>query len=73
MTMTYRLPITAPKSTREGLMNHLQMVINHLEDGDTREALLTAVDLRDRLECAPKLLGEPSASERRRAKGRRAA
>lgn len=35
-----------PENMREGLLNFLQMIINCLEDGDNKEALLKAVDLR---------------------------
>jgi hypothetical protein len=42
----YSLPITKPNTTREGLWNVVQMIINDIERGDAREALLRAVDLR---------------------------
>ena len=45
----YSRQITEPATRLEGITNHLQMVINRLEAGDEREALLTAVDLLDRL------------------------
>lgn len=42
----YSREITVPKDKREGLENFVQFIINALERGDTREALLKAVDLR---------------------------
>ena len=49
---TYARAITAPKSKRDGLVNFVQMIINLFEDGNAREALLTAVDLRQDLMCS---------------------
>jgi len=42
----YTAEIKMPTTKREGLENFIQMIINHLEADNTREALLTAVDLR---------------------------
>ena len=42
-------PMKMPRSPLEGLRNHVQMIIDHLDGGDDREALLTAIDLRDSL------------------------
>jgi len=44
--MSYALNIEMPKNMQEGLANFIQMIINDLEAGDAREALLKAVDLR---------------------------
>ena len=41
--------ITKPANAQEGIVNFVQMIINQLEAGDTREALLTAIDLRQDL------------------------
>lgn len=38
-------PIVMPTTKREGLANFVQLAINLLEGGDTKEALLTLVDL----------------------------
>lgn len=46
----YSQELRMPGSTKQGLVNHTQMIINHLEDKNYREALLTAVDLLDRLQ-----------------------
>ena len=45
----YSRKIEEPKTRLDGWVNHVQMVINQMEAGDAREALLTAVDLLDRL------------------------
>ena len=47
--MNYAREITMPANRKEGLCNYVQMIINRLEAGDTREALLTAVGLLDDL------------------------
>lgn len=41
----YSAPISQPKSKEEGLKNFVQMIINDLEKGNHKEALLKAVDL----------------------------
>jgi hypothetical protein len=46
----YAREITMPNSKQEGLANFVQMIINDLEAGDVREALLKAVDLRGDIE-----------------------
>lgn len=46
----YSRPIELPKSKRDGLLNFLQMIINAAEAGDSREALLKTVDLRQDIE-----------------------
>lgn len=43
----YSRPVTMPKNKRQGLSNAVQMIINQLENGDTREGLLQAVNLLD--------------------------
>jgi hypothetical protein len=43
----YSRQIKMPKSRAEGFQNFVQMIINHLETGNSREALLQAVDLLD--------------------------
>ena len=48
---TYSRAITSPRSKRDGLVNFVQMIINLIEEGNTCEALLTAVDLRQDLAC----------------------
>lgn len=45
----YSREIKMPATRKEGVANYVQMVINRLEAGDTREALLTAVGLLDDL------------------------
>lgn len=47
----YSREIKMPATKREGLENFLQMVINKLEAGETREALMLAVDLQDDVRC----------------------
>ena len=47
--MTYTREIKRPKNKEEGLQNFVQMIINCLEAGDHREALLKAVDLHQDL------------------------
>lgn len=42
----YSADIEMPSNMKEGMLNFLQMIINDLEAGDSREALLKAVDLR---------------------------
>ena len=43
----YSEDIKIPKTKRDGLANLVQMIINDLEAGDAREALLKAVDLKN--------------------------
>lgn len=45
--VSYAMEIQAPRTRKEGLMNFVQMIINAAERGDTREAILLAVDLKD--------------------------
>lgn len=45
----YSREIEMPKTRLDGLCNFVQMIINQAEAGNTREALLTAVDLLDTL------------------------
>lgn len=47
--MTYSREITKPANMEEGLQNFVQMIINRIEAGDAREALLLAVDLHQDL------------------------
>ena len=47
--MYYSSAITTPKTKQEGLINFVQMIINEIEAGNHREALLKAVDLRNDL------------------------
>ena len=47
--MSYAREIKTPANRKEGLCNFVQIIINRLEAGDDREALLTAVDLLDDL------------------------
>lgn len=46
----YSREIEMPKTKLQGLCNFVQMVINRIEAGNTREALLVAVDLLDTLQ-----------------------
>lgn len=41
----YSREIKMPANKREGLANFVQMIINRLEAGETREGLMVAVDL----------------------------
>lgn len=45
----YSRPIEKPKTAQQGIMNFVQMIINNLEAGETRAALLQAVDLLEDL------------------------
>jgi len=45
----YSQEITEPANAQEGIANFVQMIINALEAGETREALMLAVDLQDDL------------------------
>lgn len=45
----YSQEICMPKNAQEGIMNFVQMIINDLEAGETRDALLKAVDLKNDL------------------------
>lgn len=47
----YSRPIKIPQTKRDGLENFVQMIINRLEAGEDREALLQAVDLLDSVRC----------------------
>jgi hypothetical protein len=46
----YSREIEMPHTRLQGLCNFVQMVINQIESGDHRNALLTAVDLLDTLQ-----------------------
>lgn len=46
----YTRKIEMPATKREGLANFVQIIINRIEAGDVREALLAAVDLRQDIE-----------------------
>jgi hypothetical protein len=43
----YSQQIVPSNSDKGGLLNFIQMIINEIEAGNTREALLKAVDLKD--------------------------
>jgi len=45
METYYSKKIEMPKTMKEGLCNFVQMIINIAEAGDSREAMLKAVDL----------------------------
>lgn len=45
----YSREIKMPVTRKQGLCNFVQMIINQIESGNSREALLTAVDLLDTL------------------------
>ena len=45
--MNYSRELQMPKTKRGGLANFVQMIINELEAGNNREALLRAVDLHN--------------------------
>ena len=47
----YSQPIEMPKTKRDGLANFVQIIINKIEAGQSREALLSAVDLLDDIVC----------------------
>jgi hypothetical protein len=47
--MSYSREIKMPTTRREGLANFVQIIINKIEAGDAREALLAAVDLHQDL------------------------
>lgn len=47
--MSYAQKIETPKDAQEGLQNFVQSIINDLEFGMDREALLKAVDLKNDL------------------------
>jgi hypothetical protein len=49
--MTYTRKIEMPVNKREGLANFVQIIINKIEAGDIENALLTAVDLREDIDC----------------------
>lgn len=42
---SYTRPIEMPATKRDGLLNFVQMIVNEIEAGNAREALLKAVDL----------------------------
>ena len=50
MSSYYSQEIQMPSNMQEGLQNFVQMIINDLESGMTREALLKAVDLKQNLD-----------------------
>ncbi len=43
----YSQTVEMPRTNRQGLANAVQIIINQLEDGNDREALMQAVDLLD--------------------------
>jgi hypothetical protein len=43
----YSKPLSMPMTTQEGLANAIQMAINQIEAGDSREAVYTLVNLLD--------------------------
>lgn len=45
--MSYAREIKMPATKKDGLCNFVQMIINRIEAGEHREALLVAVDLLD--------------------------
>lgn len=47
----YSMELEMPKNAQEGITNFVQMIINQIEAGNTQEALLKAVDLKNDLEC----------------------
>lgn len=47
----YSRKIEMPATKRDGLANFVQMIVNKLEAGEHREALLTAVDLHEDITC----------------------
>ena len=47
----YSREITMPKTRREGLANFVQIIINHIEAGRADDALMSAVDLLEDLNC----------------------
>jgi hypothetical protein len=47
MSTYYSRAIAMPTTTRDGLANAIQQIINELEAGNAREALLQAVDVLD--------------------------
>lgn len=47
----YSRKIEMPKTKRDGLANFVQMIINAAEAGDSREAMLKAVDLHQDITC----------------------
>lgn len=62
--MTYTRKIESPTTTRDGWTNHVQMVINLIEAGETVEAVLIAVDLQDRMSgCQGAALDDLQAGE----------
>jgi hypothetical protein len=46
----YSRKIEMPKTRKEGLLNAIQLIINAAERGDSREAMLLAVDLKDTID-----------------------
>jgi len=46
MEKYYSADIAMPSNKKEGMLNFLQMIINELEEGNSREELLKTVDLR---------------------------
>ena len=51
MSSYYSQEIQMPSNMQEGLQNFVQMIINDMESGMTRESLLKAVDLKQDLDC----------------------
>lgn len=47
----YTREISMPENKAEGLQNFVQIIINQIERGEHREALLSAVGLLDDLSC----------------------
>lgn len=47
MSEYYTQNIEMPNDLQQGLANFVQMIINDIESGDEREALLKAVDLHN--------------------------
>jgi hypothetical protein len=47
----YTQKIEMPATKRDGLSNFVQIIINAIEAGETREALLQAVDLKRDIDC----------------------
>lgn len=47
----YTREIKTPKGIQDGTANHVQMIINQIESGQSQQALHLAVDLLDQLVC----------------------
>ena len=50
--MSYAREVKMPRTSHEGFSNFVQLIINQLEAGNTREGLLQAVDLLDCIESS---------------------